>query len=239
MIVIGLIVSAFGIGFLCWLIFTLAVYALPFFAGITVGLALYHSGAGVVGAPVVGFAAGAVTLIVGQFVFAVLKLSPRRGAIAFLFAAPAAIAGYHATLALAQIGVPSTTWREAFAIAGAMFVGGTALVRMSAMATLPVRRLGAVRWLSHGNSAKGGPIHRHRLYAGSVSSSGPPDQRSSGAASSGAASSGADRLAPPPSRTIERQSGGYRCAAFRSGCETSLLCATDSFSTLQLYDLLF
>ena len=234
MIVIGLIVSAFGIGFLCWLIFTLAVYALPFFAGITVGLALYHSGAGVVGAPVVGFAAGAVTLIVGRFVFAVLKLSPRRGAIAFLFAALAAIAGYHATLALAQIGVPSTTWREAFAIAGAMFVGGTALVRMSAMATLPVRRLGAVRWLSHGNSAKGGPIHRHRLYAGSVSSSGPPDQRSSGAASSGA-----DRLAPPPSRTIERQSGGYRCAAFRSGCETSLLCATDSFSTLQLYDLLF
>src|SRR5580692_3192855 len=37
MIVIGLIVSAFGIGFLCWLMFTLAVHALPFFAGITVG----------------------------------------------------------------------------------------------------------------------------------------------------------------------------------------------------------
>ena len=66
MIVIGLIISAFGIGFLCWLMFTLAVYALPFFAGITVGLAVYHSGAGVVGAPVVGFAAGAVTLDVSE-----------------------------------------------------------------------------------------------------------------------------------------------------------------------------
>src|ERR1700691_3732976 len=87
MIVIGLIVSAFGIGFLCWLMFTLAVYALPFFAGITVGLAVYHSGAGVVGAPVVGFAAGAVTLVVGRFAFAVLKLRALRGAIAFLFAA--------------------------------------------------------------------------------------------------------------------------------------------------------
>jgi len=138
MIVIGLIVSAFGIGFLCWLMFTLAVYALPFFAGITAGLAVYHSGAGVVGAPVVGFAAGTVTLVVGRFAFAVLKLPALRGAIAFLFAAPAAIAGYHATLALAQTGVPSTTWREAFAVAGAMFVGGTALVRMSAMATSPV-----------------------------------------------------------------------------------------------------
>ena len=137
MIVIGLIVSAFGIGFLCWLMFTLAVYALPFFAGITVGLAVYHSGAGVVGAPVVGFAAGAVTLVVGRFAFAVLKLPALRGAIAFLFAAPAAIAGYHATLTLAQIGVPSTAWREAFAIVGAMFVGGTAFVRMAAMATSP------------------------------------------------------------------------------------------------------
>ena len=138
MIVIGLIVSAFGIGFLCWLMFTLAVYALPFFAGITVGLAVYHSGAGVVGAPIVGFAAGAATLVVGRFAFAVLKLpAALRGAIAFLFAAPAAIAGYHATLTLAQIGVPSTAWREAFAIFGAMFVGATAFVRMGAMATSP------------------------------------------------------------------------------------------------------
>jgi hypothetical protein len=31
MLVIGLILSIFGIGLFCWLIFTLAVYALPFF----------------------------------------------------------------------------------------------------------------------------------------------------------------------------------------------------------------
>lgn len=29
MIVIGLILSVFGVGFLCWLLFTIAVYALP------------------------------------------------------------------------------------------------------------------------------------------------------------------------------------------------------------------
>ena len=32
MLIIGLFLSAFGIGFFCWLLFTLAVYALPFFA---------------------------------------------------------------------------------------------------------------------------------------------------------------------------------------------------------------
>ena len=31
MLVIGLILSMFAIGLFCWLIFTLAVYALPFF----------------------------------------------------------------------------------------------------------------------------------------------------------------------------------------------------------------
>jgi hypothetical protein len=39
MIVIGLILSVFGVGFLCWLLFMLAVYVLPFFIGMTAGLA--------------------------------------------------------------------------------------------------------------------------------------------------------------------------------------------------------
>ena len=50
MLVIGLILSMFGIGLFCWLIFTLAVYALPFFIGFTTGMAAFHSGAGVFGA---------------------------------------------------------------------------------------------------------------------------------------------------------------------------------------------
>ena len=32
MIIIGIVLSVFGIGFFCWLLFTLATYALPFFA---------------------------------------------------------------------------------------------------------------------------------------------------------------------------------------------------------------
>ena len=137
MIVIGLIVSMVGIGFLCWLMFTLTVYALPFFAAMTLGLNAYHSGAGVIGALLVVLATGAVTLVAAQFVFAVVASPVLRAAIVILFAAPAAIAGFHAALALAQLGVPSTSWREAFAVVGAMFVGGTALVRMAAMAPPP------------------------------------------------------------------------------------------------------
>ena len=138
MIVIGLILSVFGVGFLCWLLFTLAVYALPLLAGMTAGLAAYHSGAGVLGALVVGFAAGAVTLVAGQTAFAAVKSPVLRVVIAILFAAPAAIAGYHATLALANIGVPSASWREVFAIVGAIVVGGTAFVRLAARVARPL-----------------------------------------------------------------------------------------------------
>ena len=131
---IGLVLGVFGIGFLCWALFTLAVYALPCFAGVTAGLAAFHSGAGVIGAIIVGVIAGVLTLGAGQAAFAVARSPFIRAAIALLFAAPAAVAGYHATLGLAQIGVPSAGWREAFAIIGAILAAGTAWGRMTLLA---------------------------------------------------------------------------------------------------------
>lgn len=53
-----------------------------------------------------------------------------RATIALLFAAPATFAGYHTTLGLAQLGVPSEGWRQIFAIVGAALVGATAWTRM-------------------------------------------------------------------------------------------------------------
>jgi hypothetical protein len=144
MLVIGLILSMFGIGLFCWLIFTLTVYALPFFVGLTAGMAAFHGGAGVIGALLVGIVAGALTLGVGQIAFAVIRPLPLRAAIAAAFAIPAAIAGYHAVLGLSQIGVPSLLWREVFAWIGAIFIGGTAWARMTVFAEpLPLRPGGA------------------------------------------------------------------------------------------------
>ncbi len=118
MLIVGLAFSVFGIGFFCWLLFTLAVYALPFFAGVNVFLAAFHSGAGVIGAIVVGVLAGGATLAIGQIVFATVRIPIIRALIALLYAAPAAVAGYYATLGLSKIGVPSETWRVIFAAVG-------------------------------------------------------------------------------------------------------------------------
>ncbi len=104
--------------------FTLAVQALPFFAAVAVGFAAHRSGAGETGAILVGLTAGAFILAVGQIAIATLRSPFLRAAVALIFAAPAAVVGYHAALGLAQIGVPAEGWRQVFALLGAIAVGG-------------------------------------------------------------------------------------------------------------------
>ena len=133
MLALGLVLNAVGIGLFCWLIFTLAVYALPFFVAVNAGMLAFH-GAGVVGASIVGIAAGAVTLAVGQTAFSIARSLILRAAITAVFAIPAAVAGYHVVLVMSQIGVPSMAWREVFACLGAVFIGGTAWTRLTVFA---------------------------------------------------------------------------------------------------------
>jgi hypothetical protein len=131
MIVIGIILSFFGIGFMCWLLFNLAVYALPCFVGAWAGIAAYHSGAGIVGTIIIALVAGVATALVGQLAILAIPVTAIRAAIALLFAVPAAIAGYNMTLGLAEIGIPSHAWGVVFAVFGAIMVGGTAWARMT------------------------------------------------------------------------------------------------------------
>jgi hypothetical protein len=132
MLAVGLLLNTLGIGLFCWLIFTLAVYALPFFVAINAGIWAYHSGAGLLGTPLVAVAAGGMTLAIAQIAFAMTQSLFIRAVIATVFALPATFAGYHVVvLAMAQIGVPSLAWREVFACLGAVFVGGTAWTRLT------------------------------------------------------------------------------------------------------------
>jgi hypothetical protein len=131
MIVVGLALRLFGAGFLCWLLFTLAVYATPFFVGVTAALAAFNYDAGVIGALIFGLAASVVTLVASRAAFAVAQSPAIRGAIALVFSAPAAVAGFHATLGLAQIGVSSEIWRDLFAVIGGIIVGCAAFVRFA------------------------------------------------------------------------------------------------------------
>ena len=131
MLALGLLLKTVGIGLFCWLIFTLAVYALPFFVAINAGILTFHCGAGVFGAPLVAVAAGGMSLALAQISFAMTRSLILRAVIAAVFALPATLAGYHVVLAMTQIGVPSLVWREVFACVGAAFIGGTAWTQLS------------------------------------------------------------------------------------------------------------
>ena len=131
MLALGLLLNTVGIGLFCWLIFTLAVYALPFFVAINAGIWAYHSCAGLIGAPLIAIVAGGMTLAIAQIAFAMTRSPILRAVIAALFALPATLAGYHVTLAMAQIGVPSLVWREVIACVGAVCIGGTAWTRLA------------------------------------------------------------------------------------------------------------
>ena len=133
MLALGLVLNTLGIGLFCWAIFALAVYALPFFVALSIGMMALQSGAGVVGA-LIGTAGGALTLVLGQIAVAVTRSLTLRTAVATAFAVPAAVAGHHLVYALSQIGMPSPAWREVFACLGAVCVAGTAWTRLTVFA---------------------------------------------------------------------------------------------------------
>jgi hypothetical protein len=155
MIILGIVLIIAGISFLCLLLFTLAVYALPFFAGLTAGLAAYHSGAGVVGAIIVAVLAGIATFALAQVAFARARRPLVRAAIGLLYAAPAAIAGYEATLGLARIAIPSEGWRQSIAGVGALLVAGWAWARLASLNALAADGRGGAQGPAHHSPTAG------------------------------------------------------------------------------------
>jgi hypothetical protein len=150
MLILGIILSVFAIGFFCWLLFTLAVYALPFFVGMTAGFAAYHAGYGVFAAALIAIIAGGATLGIGQVAFALVRAPLLRAAIALVFAVPAAIAGYHATLGIAHICIAPGAVSQILAAIGAAMVGGTAWSRMALFLSPTI-----------GQDASGHPVQPH------------------------------------------------------------------------------
>jgi hypothetical protein len=134
MIVLRILVSIAAIGTMCWLLFNLAVFALPFFIGLNAGVWAYSTGAGWLGGTVVGLLAAGLTLAIGQGLLMLVRPIWARLLIALAFVAPAGIAGFYATLGIVKHMMPSETWQLIFSVIGAGAVGVTAFLRVAGMA---------------------------------------------------------------------------------------------------------
>jgi len=98
MIVLGILVSIAAIGTMCWLLFNLAVFALPLFIGLNAGTWAYGTGAGWLGAILIGLVAAGLTLAVGQGLLMLVRPIWARILIALAFVAPAGVAGFLSTV---------------------------------------------------------------------------------------------------------------------------------------------
>jgi hypothetical protein len=125
---LGIVLSLFGLGAFCALLFRLTAYALPVYAAVATGLHAHNSGAGPLSAIGLAILAGTAVLTVGQLAFSVRAL-PIRIVTALLFAIPAAVAGYSVVHGLSGVG--SETWRQIFRTFGAAIAGSMALARLA------------------------------------------------------------------------------------------------------------
>jgi hypothetical protein len=113
------------------LAYRLATFALPFMLALEAARFAYGTGAGWIGAGIIGFFAGVVSFGVLAFLFATLRAPILRIAVALIFAAPAAMAGYALVHGVTREAVPSEIWRQLFCIAGGAFVGCSAWARLA------------------------------------------------------------------------------------------------------------
>ncbi|ERM01605.1 hypothetical protein Q644_20925 [Brucella intermedia 229E] len=117
---------------MCLLAYMLATYAVPFIFAVMATRFAFATGAGYIGACIVGLIAGVASYGFLAYLYTTLRSPGLRLAIALLFAVPAAIAGFALVHGIAREAVPSEVWRKIFSLIGGAFVGASALARLAA-----------------------------------------------------------------------------------------------------------
>lgn len=144
---IFLVLGLFAGLYMIWLLFTLAVHALPVGAGINVAFWMRDHDHGYVAAILGGLAAGIAILLIGQFLFAVVRAPALRLVLALMFAIPAGIAGYHAVQGVMQLAIDPGTLLSVLSWTGAVVIAFSAWSRLTgaeapgavSQTTMPVR----------------------------------------------------------------------------------------------------
>jgi hypothetical protein len=108
-----------------WLVFSLAIYALPLWAGVTTAFFMHNHGQSLVASILGGFAVAILILAGGQVLFSTVRSPLARLGLALLYAVPAGIAGYHAVYGIGAMAIGAgsivtiLSWIGAFVIAAA------------------------------------------------------------------------------------------------------------------------
>jgi hypothetical protein len=125
-----LLLTVFGLGAFCMLLFRSAVYALPIMVGLSTGYWVITSGAGIVGGVLVGLVVGGLVFGMGQAALATNRSSLLRLLVVGIFAAPAALVGYGIMLEVWALSMPTNIWQHAFGAVAGLGATVTIVVRL-------------------------------------------------------------------------------------------------------------
>ena len=130
---IGITLILVAIVLCCALLFRLSVYALPLFVAFATASATYHSGYGIIAAPVAAVLAAIATIAITQIALGLAKSDLARAAIGLVFALPAALAGYHAVHGIAVATMPASSWQVAVSLIGAAVIATASWTQWAAV----------------------------------------------------------------------------------------------------------
>lgn len=117
-----LLLTVFGLGAFCMLLFRCAVYALPVMVGLSTGYWAITSGAGIVGGALVGLVVGGLVFGLGQAALATSRSPLLRFLVVGVFATPAALVGYGMMLEIWQLTMSASIWQHAFGVVAGLAV---------------------------------------------------------------------------------------------------------------------
>ena len=126
-----LILGLFAGLYMIWLLFNLAVHALPVGAGISIAFWMRDHDPGYFAAIFGGLAAGIAILLIGQFLFAFIRAPILRPALALMFAIPTGIAGYHAIQGIMRLAFDPGTLLSVLSWTGAIVIALAAWSRLT------------------------------------------------------------------------------------------------------------
>lgn len=133
---IFLILGLFAGLYMLWLLFRMAVYALPVAIGISLAFWLHEHGQNYPVAVLGGFAGGVTVLVAGQLLLAYARSPLIRLGVALLFVVPAGIAGYHAVYGIAGLAIDPGTMLSLLSWAGAIMIAVAAWTRLTGQAAM-------------------------------------------------------------------------------------------------------
>lgn len=128
---IGLTLIIVAVFMICALLFRLSIYALPLFVAFLAGSATYRGDNGILAALAAATIAAILLLAAAQFALAFAKSDLARAAIGLAFAAPAAVAGFHAVHGIAAATLPQGVWQLASSLIGAAIIAAASWTHWS------------------------------------------------------------------------------------------------------------